>query len=342
MATFDTLPSGKTRVRIRRAGVRLTESFTLKGDAQRWAREMEVAIDRGEYFAGREQANKMTIKEALEIYIETEIRRKKGRAQELVRARAWQRSEIAGLTLAQVRGRHCAAIRDRRVKEGVTGTTIRLDFAILRHLYTVARKEWGLEGLHNPVSDIRLPAPSKPRDRRLRPGEENKLLKACNSVWDAAAIMLAIETGMRAGELRKLHRDNIDLNRQVATIPDTKNGEDREVPLSIRAVAALTALPERKDGFIFPSDWTTEMMSRRFARVKKRAKVTGLVFHDLRHEAVSRFFEKGFSIMEVSAISGHKSLSMLKRYTNLRAEDLARKLVEKEQADSQASSDPDI
>ena len=107
--------------------------------------------------------------------------------------------------------------------------------------------------------------------------------------------------------------------------PDTKNGEARTVPLSTTAVAVLRALPRALHGDLFPGV-TTEAVKRSYMRAIRRAGIEGLRFHDLRHEATTRLFEKGLNIMEVASITGHKDLRMLRRYTHLKAEDLAQKL----------------
>ena len=110
----------------------------------------------------------------------------------------------------------------------------------------------------------------------------------------------------------------------LSHLPTSKNGDARTVPLSSRAVVTLEALPRNLDGRVFCA--TYEGVKQSYNRACKRANITGLTFHDLRHEATSRLFEKGFNPMEVSAITGHKTLQMLKRYTHLRAEDLARRM----------------
>ncbi|WP_123102024.1 site-specific integrase [Acidithiobacillus sulfuriphilus] len=107
-------------------------------------------------------------------------------------------------------------------------------------------------------------------------------------------------------------------------LPKTKNGDARTVPLSSRAIATLEALPRNLDGRVFGT--TYEGIHQAFVRACRRAAIDGLTFHDLRHEATSRLFEKGFNPMEVSTITGHKTLQMLKRYTHLRAEDLAKRM----------------
>ncbi len=116
----------------------------------------------------------------------------------------------------------------------------------------------------------------------------------------------------------------VDLRRRVVHLPDTKNGQARDVPLSTAAERILAALPRRMDGKVWT--YTQEGMRASWRRALMQAAITGLHFHDLRHEATSRLFEKGFNPMEVSAITGHKTLQMLKRYTHLRAEDLAKRM----------------
>jgi integrase len=111
----------------------------------------------------------------------------------------------------------------------------------------------------------------------------------------------------------------------VVYLPKTKNGEPRAVPLSPRALEALDELPARIDGQILPA---ADLITHQFGEACERAKVEGLTFHDLRHEATSRLFERGLQLMEVAAITGHKDIRMLRRYTHLRADDLAEKLAQ--------------
>jgi integrase len=135
-------------------------------------------------------------------------------------------------------------------------------------------------------------------------------------------VALAIETGMRRGELLGLLWDNVDLERRTAFLPVTKNGESRGVPLSNRAVEVLRALPPSTNGRVF-GELTREALKQSFNRAARRTGITGLRVHDLRHEATSRLFEKGLNVMEVAFVTGHKTLQMLKRYTHLSVTDLA-------------------
>ena len=186
----------------------------------------------------------------------------------------------------------------------------------------------------NPVKDIKVPADNKARDRRLqssrdsKQSEEVRLLEACREARNHSLlpiVRLALETAMRQGELITLRWEHVNLARRIAHLPDTKNGEARTVPLSTTATEVLRALPRSLNGQVFPG-LTSEAVKRAFARAVCRAGITDLHFHDLRHEATSRLFERGLNIMEVASITGHKDLRMLRRYTHLRAEDLAKKL----------------
>ena len=129
---------------------------------------------------------------------------------------------------------------------------------------------------------------------------------------------------MRRGEIAQLEWQHVDFKKCTALLPDTKNGEKRTIPLNSKCLAILKLLPRNINGRVF--NMTPHAISYAFIRACKRAKLNGLHFHDIRHEAITRFFEIGLNVMEVSSISGHKTLQMLKRYTHLRAEELAKKL----------------
>ena len=127
-------------------------------------------------------------------------------------------------------------------------------------------------------------------------------------------INLAIETAMRKGELLSLQWSDINLETKRATLTQTKNGKPRIVPLSVQAIRCLTQLPEESDR-VFP---ISEIAIRQaWGRLMKSCEITGMTFHDLRHEAISRFFERGLNVPEVALISGHKTVSQLFRYVQI-------------------------
>jgi integrase len=288
-------------------------------------------MDQG-LFVSRFEAETTTLGELLERYLEEITPAKKGAGAESARIRALLRHPLANRYVAGIRGVDIARYRDERLKK-VCAATAKRDLTIVSHLFEVARKEWGIHVL-NPVRDVSLPGHARARNRRLRPGEdggdceETRLLSACREARNPyllPMVKLAIETAMRQGEIIGLCWEHVDLNRHIVHLLDTKNGESRSVPLSTTAVHVLRALPRSLHGQVFPG-MTTEAVKRAYKRAVRRAGIEDLRFHDLRHEATSRLFEKGLNIMEVASITGHKDLRMLRRYTHLKAEDLALKL----------------
>lgn len=150
-------------------------------------------------------------------------------------------------------------------------------------------------------------------------------------------IRLALATAMRVGEIQRLRRRDVDLKRRTALLRDTKNNQSRTVPLSAEAAQVLrTALdnPVRpiECDLVFFGEPGRDGVRRGFQyspgwkRATRDAGIVDLRFHDLRHEAVSRLVELGLGDQEVAAISGHRSMQMLQRYTHLRAEDLVKRL----------------
>jgi len=326
VATFRKRGAYQWQAQVRKKGQPLqTKTFETRALAEQWARTIEVEMDKG-MFISRAEAESTTLKELLERYLTEVTPLKKGAASETNRLRALMRLPLARRYVAGIRGMDIARFRDERLRN-VTPSTVKRDLVLLGHVFEVARKEWGIY-VHNPVRDIRLPADNRPRDRRLQAGEETRLLAACGEArnpWLLPIVQLALETAMRQGELIRLRWEHIDLNRRTAHLPDTKNGEARTVPLSTTAVRVLRTLPRSLHGQAF-TGVTTEAIKRAYIRAVRRACIENLRFHDLRHEATTRLFEKGLNIMEVASITGHKDLRMLRRYTHLKAEDLARKL----------------
>ena len=326
MASFRKRGPYQWQAQVRKKGHPLqTKTFETRAEAEQWARAIEVEMDKGA-FVSRAEAESTTLKELLERYLEEVTPQKKGAEPETNRLRLMMRHALAHRFVAGVRGVDIAGWRDERLRK-VTAATVKRDLVLLGHVFEVARKEWGIH-IHNPVRDIKLPTGGRPRDRRLQHDEETRLFDACRQArnpWLLPLVQLAIETAMRRGELLRLRWEHIDLNRRTAHLPDTKNGEARTVPLSMTAVAVIRALPHALHGDVFPGV-TTEALKRSYVRATRRAGIDDLRFHDLRHEATTRLFEKGLNIMEVASITGHKDLRMLRRYTHLKAEDLAQKL----------------
>ena len=319
--------SGSWRAIVKRKGFeRITRTFDTKAEAEIWAATLESEMGRG-VFVSQKEAESTTLEESLERYEREISSSKKGHLQEKKRIRTWKSHPLAKRFLASIQGKDIAAWRDARIKSGSSANTVRLDLAIISHLFEIARKEWGMEGLKNPVKSIRLPSPPSGRDRRLQPGELEKLLE-CLSEEMGQVVRFALETAMRRGELAGMTWDMVDLKKRTVTLPETKtkNGQKRIVPLSSVAVTILKERlnTRRIDGKVW--NIGLDAISQDFARACHKANISDLHFHDLRHEATSRLFEKGFDTMEVRTITGHKTLQMLARYTHLRAEDLVERM----------------
>lgn len=352
MPTIVKTPSGTWKALVRKKGFPGSiKTFRLKKDAEDWARRVEDEMIRGLYVQ-RAPSERMTVETAVIRYLAEETPAKRPSTQSGEKRRAEVLKKFFGKhSLAAVTPELVAQFRDKRLAgEGRTDengnpiprapNTVRLEMALLGHLFTVAIKEWGLGLTYNPVLNVRRPAPGAGRNRRLSADEEKQLFKSVSSHSNPMLgwiVRIAIETGMRSSEISTLHRGQVDLKRRIVRLEETKNGEYRTVPLTTVATEAFKnalANPVRPidTDLIFFGEPGKDLKRRPYnfnkvwMGIKKKAGCPDLRFHDLRHEAVSRLVEAGFSDQEVSAISGHKSMQMLKRYTHLRAEDLVGKL----------------
>lgn len=344
MASITKRKTGTWQAQVRRHGYEgLSRSFDSKGDAEVWARRIESEMDRGVYI-DRTESERTTLAEALERYRREIVPVKRHPYQENQRINRWLDYALTKRSLANLRGADFATYRDARRAAGRAENTIRLELALIGHLFEMARKEWGMEGLMNPLKNIRKPSGSKLRERRLLPGEQellSRLLREGRNAWAEPAMILAIETALRQAMLFELQWSWVDLDARVITIPPACRGVENksvpsELPLSSRALKALRELPRSIDGRVLAT--TQNAVVCAFKAAKKRyldecrtqgekpSALEDLRWHDLRHESASRLFERGLGEMEVASITGHKTMQTLKRYTHLNARNLLAKL----------------
>ena len=316
----------KWNVQIRRSGhPLLSKTFILKSDAEKWSKATESALDRGDTLAQQSQSN-VTLRQIMERYCDEMVPIKKSAAVEHYIISGFVRNDVASLNIKDLKTYHLAKYRDERLKS-VTGSTVARELSVINQAIELAINEWGVPIQKNPLIKVKSPILNCPRNRRLKEGEYTRLIDACSqslNPWLRPIVLLSIETAMRRGELLSLEWKLVNLEKRTCYLPITKNGSGRSVPLSLIAIATLRLLPKSLDGLVFPTSPTA--LRGLWRRATRRASLHNLRFHDLRHEAISRFFEKGLNVMEVAAISGHKDLKMLKRYTHLKAEDLAVRL----------------
>jgi len=299
------------------------QSFDLKKDAEKWARQQERLIDVGRW-VDRSEAEQTTFGELLDRYAREISIDKRGVDVELIRINALKRSSIARLSVSAITGQVIAAWRDTRLKE-VSPSTVAREFQLLSHVFTVAIREWAFPLPVNPVSMARKPRSAAPRDKVLTDEQRKALLfevGQCQNQWVKAVVSFALETAARRGEILSLRWQDVDLRSRVATVRG-KTGH-RKIPLSPACVAMLRTLPRNIDGVVFPV--TIDTLKKAYSRAVNRAGIDGFTFHDLRHDALTQLAKLGLNILELRAISGHSTANMLQRYVSVDAADLAAKL----------------
>ena len=318
----------KWHVQVRRQGhPPATKSFALKADADTWARKVEAKLDRGESFDPAPRSLAITLRQLLERYRNTIVPHKRSAKNEADALKVFLRESMCDLNASQVGPEHFTEYRDRRLLT-VKPSTVCRTLAIVQHAYATAIREWRLSIKANPVKDVSRPRLNNQRVRRLSDDEAKAIqigLQKTLNPFVAPAIALAIETGMRRSELLNLTWSNVDLVGHIAFLPLTKNGQSRAVPLSPKAIAVLRRVQRRdKEDRVLPL--SVNALRLAWERLKRRAMVKDLRLHDLRHEAVSRFFEMGLAMPEVALISGHQDPRMLMRYTHVSAKAISDKL----------------
>lgn len=340
MAVFEQRESGWWQAKIRRKGFpSQSKTFRTKLGAQVWARAIESGIDKGTHVST--VAAERTLFKDLAARFSTEF------APFHYRGMGWKHKlahlvkhfgthSVASLTADKI-----ALYRDQRLTDPdprfsdaekaprISGATVKTELDLLSKVLDVASKEFRMTlPTGNAVALIRKPANNPSRERRLTAEEFDKLVAACDrssNRWLKPALLLSVETAMRQGELLALNWDNVNFEKRIAFLKVTKNGDARAVPLSGRAIEVLQSIPRADRNRVLLVE--KQGLHSVFKTACKRAKIEDFTWHDLRHESISRYAERGdFSILELASISGHKTLQMLKKYTHLQAEKLAAKI----------------
>lgn len=361
MATIVKRDDGQFQVKIRKKGVpSQSKTFDTRKSAERWARLIEAELDVSG-FIDRRPAENTLFADILKRYAEEVSPSKRSHTLESVIINTMLRDpELVQQKMSALTKQVVASWRDRRLKD-VSGATVNRELNVLSAVVNHARMEWEIQ-MENPVALIKRPPAGRARDRRLSTEEERYLLAALEpserrsdgsfmkggsrNNFIAPIVLLALETAMRQGEILQLKWEHISLDDAFAHLPQTKNGDPRDVPLSTRAIAILQSMftgdSPPSEGRVFRT--TKDALKKGFSRAVNRAQATYLAsceaeslkptigflddihFHDLRHEAITRLAEKLSNILELSAVTGHKDLRMLKRYYHPKASDLAKKL----------------
>lgn len=232
----------KWQAQVRRIGhTPRTKTFVNRADALRWIRQTELELDRVALRYDPSSLERMTVADLLRRYERDVTPRKRGHVPECKRIEVFLRYEWANLTLARITPQTFAQHRDKRLREVEAGTVIR-ELGLLRSIFETARREWDVPLAENPLAKVRKPKAASGRTRRLRSDELAALLSACadgRTDWLQPGILLAIETGMRRGEILNIRAADLNTEAGLLSIPETKTDIPRTIPLSDQAVQIL-------------------------------------------------------------------------------------------------------
>lgn len=316
--------SGKYQVQVRRQGFPTqTKSFLQLRDAKEWARQKELEADRGELKSSTSELKKYSLGDIIFRYLHEVVPLKKHSVETFV-LNAFLRHPICVKRLDHLTSADFAAYRDERLRS-IAPISLKRQLAPILHAFEIAKTEWGIPIQENPVEKLRLKARDNRRERRLKDEEQEKLLEAARTRKNPLiekVVIFAIETGMRRGEILGLDWDQVDLKRRSVTILAPKNGYSRTIPLTPSAVALLNDMDKEKER-VFPI--TASALRMAWERMLSKTDIEDLHFHDLRHEAISRFFEMGLTVPEVASMSGHRDIKMLMRYAHAHEDHIKRK-----------------
>jgi integrase len=309
--------NGSWQARVtRRHQPSFAKSFATKADALLWARQIETQLDASSPNTHSSKLASLKLAEVLDQYLQKITSYKRGKASETYRIKALQRHWLGQKRLKEISKADAYTYRDECLQR-VKVSTLRRQLNLLSHVWNISKDDWGAAIGNNPFTKLPLPRMPSGRIRRLNPDEERKLFGAlaqCKNKAVAGVVRFALETGLRRSELLRLRWSNIDLEKAFIYVQDTKNGHPRWIPLTSAANYILEQRGQDGD-LVFPiSDNALQLAWQRSIR---RASIADLHFHDLRHEALSRWADYlGGDVFKLCQISGHKTLSMVMRYVH--------------------------
>ena len=344
MSTIVKLPSGHYRVQIRKKGIKRSATFASKTQAAKWAADIEAAIE-GTGNAGLIAAPRgTTISQLIDAYAELEPKVKWGRTKSANLKRLSK--EFAAVPVKSFNQVHIREFLDKLTKSGATGVTLAGYLSTLGSALGWAHHSRRInidpdlaKNARAALSHTGVKTRGKQRSRIPTKAELTTLYKHWKDKSDLLQIpmaditTIAIESGMRLAEICGLLIEDCNWKARTVMIrdrksPTDKHGNDQTIPLTQTAIDVLKRhAGKRNEGRVFPSV-NHRSVSARFTRSCQQVdpQIIDLHFHDLRHYALTNFANKGLSLPELSLISGHKSFDMLKRYVNLKASDLAKKI----------------
>ena len=324
MATITKRKSGKWTAEVRTHKKYISKTFIKKSNASNWAKEIEYQLDREQYEDFSESV-RITLGELITRYRDEITPTKKGAKEEKYKLNFILRNKIVKCRVLSLKTKQILEFKND-IKETRAASTVNKYIHYIYTIWETARVQWDIAlPSRNPVSLVKKEKVTDKIDRILTPEEYQDLLVACsksNLAFLPEIVEFAYITAMRFGEITKLETKDINFEKSTALLLDTKNGESRLVPLTDRALEICNKFRFREKLF----DINRDKFRHYFEQACFRAKVKNFRFHDLRACAITNLFLNGWSIAEVSVVSGHKTWSELKRYTRIQPDTLVSKI----------------
>ena len=325
MASLRKLKSGKWQVIIRKKHQpQIIKSFIDKSTARKYGKDVEARMDRN-IFEDYSGAMSTTFKDLIIKYRDEIVPEQKAAKPTTHKLNLLARQKIAYLNLMQIKASHIYELK-RELSVGRKPKTVKIYIQLLSQIWNTAKRNFNITlPAESPFALVPMARINDTRDRVLDKDEYDRLLKAAGAsklLQLHDLIKFAYLTGARYGEIVRLRKANVDFNKQTCTFVDTKNGEDRTIPLHNSALEILKRYPFGETYFRMKPD----SFRFYFKQAREKAGLENFRFHDLRGCFCTNALLSGMSIAEVSTLSGHKSWSMLKRYTRIKPQDLLLKV----------------
>jgi integrase len=335
MATIETRHNEDGTIGYR-AKVRLkgfpsqSATFERKTDAKEWAKQTEASMRQGRHFKTAE-AKKHTVGELIDRYLREMEKKNPKRVVDVRPLLGWWKGEMGVYLLSDVSRALIVEHRDKLLNttghhvERRSNSTVNRYMTALGNAFTVATNEWEWVE-ENPMRKISKLSEPRGRVRFLDDEEREQLLEACKvskSPQLHILVVLALSTGARHGEIINLRWSDVDLQRRVIILHDTKNKERRLLPLAHYALQFMEAHSKVRNiasDLVFPSPsnpmkvWDSRSS---WLSALQKANIQNFRFHDLRHSCASYLAMNGASLAEIAEVLGHKTLQMVKRYAHL-------------------------